>query len=387
VGTLGLLLKESWANVEEHADDLANRFYARIFLSHPSLRDLFPVEMTRQRSRLLDALVSAVQMVDDPERFDEFLRGLGRDHRKFHVSPDHYGTVGEALLDAVRAYSGEHWSVEHEQAWRDAYDAMATKMITGAEESTGSPPFWHSVVVSHERRGRDVAVFTCKPLLPFTFRPGQYVTLECQYQPRLWRPYSIANAPRANGTVDFHVRAPTDGWVSAALVRQLQVGDVVRLGAPMGSMTLDPDSTRDIVCVAGDTGLAPLKALIEELALNNYTRWAHVFVGADDRDDLYDLPEITRMARRYPWLSVVATCADDPGYVGERGQVNEVVERYGPWAGHDFFVSGSPAMVRATLGSLARMGVPDERIRYDALVNLSSARAAPGPGTPRPGPA
>ena len=145
---------------------------------------------------------------------------------------------------------------------------------------------------------------------------------------------------------------------------------MIRLAAPMGSMTLDRSSTRDIVCVAGGTGLAPIKALIEELTRYNRTRWVHVFFGAKDRDDLYDLAELNRLAARYPWLSVVPACSEDPSYVGEQGNIAEVVARYGPWADHDFFVSGSPAMVKATLRTLAEMQVPAIRIKYDAFGDM-----------------
>jgi NAD(P)H-flavin reductase len=74
------------------------------------------------------------------------------------------------------------------------------------------------------------------------------------------------------------------------------------------------------------------------------------------------------MAGRHPCLSVVPACSEDPTYGGERGCINDVVERFGPWPEHDFYVSGSPSMVRATLGTVLGLGVPQQRIRYDALV-------------------
>src|SRR3954463_11174783 len=123
--SLSRLLKESWTLVEEQQDKLASYFYARMFLSNPQLRDLFPVQMDVQRSRLLGAIVTAIQSVEDPERLDEYLRGLGKDHRKFHVRPEHYDVVGGALMEALRTFAGEHWSYEYDQAWRDAYAVIA----------------------------------------------------------------------------------------------------------------------------------------------------------------------------------------------------------------------------------------------------------------------
>jgi NAD(P)H-flavin reductase len=243
-------------------------------------------------------------------------------------------------------------------------------MIDGAIADSANPPYWHAEVLYHERRTSDIAVITCRPLHPLDYRAGQYVSVECKYQPRLWRVYSVANAPRKDGSLDFHVRAIGAGWVSSALVRKIRPGDMLRLGAPMGSMVLDRRSTRDIVCIAGGTGLAPIKAIIEELTTANRTRWVHVFFGATKQEDLYDLACLNRLAARYPWLSVVAACSEDPDFPGEQGNISDVVARYGPWDNHDFFVSGSAAMVKATLRSLAELQVPAIRIKYDAFSDI-----------------
>jgi NAD(P)H-flavin reductase/hemoglobin-like flavoprotein len=367
VSSLSSILKESWTLVEEHQDKVAAHFYARMFLSNPQLRDMFPVQMDVQRNRLLGAIVGTVQNFDDPGRIEEYLRSLGRDHRKFHVQPDHYGMVKSALLDALRTFAADSWNSQYEQAWSDVYDLIAERMIAGAREDT-DPPYWHAEVLSHERRGPDIAVFTCRPMQPLRFRAGQYVSIECRYQPRLWRTYSMANAPREDGTLEFHVRALGAGWVSSALVRKLKVGDMLRLAAPMGSMTLDSHSRRDIVCVAGGTGLAPVKALIDEFGRYNRTRWVHLFRGVRHRDDLYDRANVDRLVARYPWLRLVRAVSADPGYRGgEHGEVSDVVARYGPWDDHDFYVSGPPAMVNATLRNLAELQVPSTRIRYDTF--------------------
>ncbi|MDG4791107.1 globin domain-containing protein [Micromonospora sp. WMMD1102] len=368
---LAQLLKESWTLVEDRRDRVAGYFYARMFLSDPDLRTLFPVQMTGQRDRLLEAIVTAVQTIGDPERFDEYLRSLGRDHRKYHVRPAHYEVMGSALLAALREVAGERWTVEHDQAWRDAYRVIAERMQAGAADDP-NPPFWHAEVVGHERRGSDIAVLTCRPLqqqLPY--RAGQYVSVEVpRYQPRLWRTYSIANAPRADGTIELHVRAVGAGWVSSALVRRTRVGDLLRVAAPMGAMTLDRDSSRDVLCVAGGVGLAPVKALAEELAGYNRTRWMHVFVGAAGREDLYGLTELYDLAARHPWLSVTPACSADPGFAGERGEITDIFARYGPWTAHDCYVSGSARLVRSALRTLAADDVPPENIRYDAFGDI-----------------
>lgn len=369
VSDLQRLLKESWTLVEEEQEKLAGYFYARMFIRQPGLRDLFPATMDVQRARLLGAIVNAIQTIENPERFDEYLRSLGRDHRKFHVQPEQYDIVGAALIESLRTFARDQWTFEYDQAWRDAYDVISRKMLSGAEADC-NPAWWHAEVVAHERRSRDIAVLTVKPLQQLDYRAGQYVSVESPaHHPRVWRTYSVANAPRPDGTMDFHVRALGAGWLSGALVRRVAVGDMLRLAAPMGSMVLDRRSDRDLVFLAGGTGLAPIRALLEELATFNRTRWVHVFFGARDRDDLYDLAYLQALAETCPWLSVVPVCSQDRGWGGEEGTVAEAVARCGPWDAHDFYCSGSPAMIRSSLRVLAQLRVPHTRIRYDAFTD------------------
>ncbi|HEY0697787.1 MAG TPA: globin domain-containing protein, partial [Micromonospora sp.] len=351
---LARLLKESWTLVEEDRERLSSYFHARMFLTDPGLRSLFPVQLHEQGTRLLDAIVTATQTLDDLDYFDDHLRSLGRDHRKYHACQEHYRTMGEALLTALRTCAGEQWSIEYDQAWREAYGVISERMLAGAAADT-NPPFWHAEVLTHDRRGSDVAVFTCRPLQdPFTYRAGQYVSVEApRYLPRLWRTYSIANAPSDDGILEFHVRASSSGWVSSALVRRLQPGDLLRLAAPMGSMVLDPTSTRDVVCAAWGVGLAPVKALVEALTRYNRTRWVHVVYGARTRDDLYGLPELYALTARHPWLQIVPCCSDDPDFDGERGELADVLARYGPWTSHDCYVAGPARTVRACLRTFA----------------------------------
>lgn len=364
------LLKESWELVEDDQEKLAGYFYARIFLSHPQVRDLFPATLDVQRAKLLRAILDAVQNFDDPDRSEDYLESLGRDHRKFRVLPEHYDLVGSALVSALRAMAGGRWTDEYDRAWQDAYRLVADRMQAGAAEDR-NPEFWPAEVISHERRALDIGLFTVRPTQPLAYRAGQYVSIECGYQPRRWRVYSPANAPRKDNSIDFHVRAIGSGLVSSALVRRLKVGDVVRLAAPMGAMTLDRHSDNDIVCIAGGTGLAPIKALVDDLVRYNRTRWVHLFFGAKTREELYDLPAMMQLAARYPWLSIVPAVSDDVSFEGEVGNIVDVVRSYGPWDRHDFFIAGPPGMIAAGVRLAAELHVPSVRVRHDSIADMN----------------
>lgn len=360
------LIKESFARVEPAADKVAAFFYARLFLESPDLRDLFPLMMDVQRSRLLRALVRVVQGLDSPVQLDQYLAELGHDHRKFGVRPEHYRAVGRSLIAALREYTDPaDWTPEVEAAWLTTYTALSHRMISAAEQPTDAPPWWCGRVIRVERAARDIALLTLRPDQPYRFEPGQYLSLETPRRPRLWRTYSLANAPRPDGTLELHVRAVPGGWVSGALVAHTRVGDVLRLGPPKGSMRIPPGAGPDLLLIAGGTGLAPIKAMVEGLAGWNRSRAVHVFFGVRRPAELYQLGPLARLAEQVPWLTLVAAVSDDPAYAGRRGPISEVAAQYAGWTQHQVFVSGPPRMIRATVTALRAQQVPLTQLHYD----------------------
>jgi len=306
-----------------------------------------------------------VHMVDHPQDLVPFVEQLGRDHRKFGVLSEHYDAVGHALLSAVGAFAGDAWTVEVEKAWREAYDMVAHAMSTAAAAERG-PASWLGRVVEHERLGWDIARITVQTSEPLPYRAGQYVSVETPQRPRLWRYLSPANAPREDGSLTFHVRAVNGGWVSRAVVAHSRVGDTWRIGPAMGRMAVDPASERDVLMVAGGTGMAPIKALLEALTRRSDPPRTQVFVGGRSWDDLYDFPALRKLSYDNPWLDVVPVVErDDADSGAEVGTLADVVTRYGSWADHDAIVCGSPAMIRATVSRMLVAGTPLDRIRYD----------------------
>lgn len=358
-------IRSSFALVEPQIEDVGRHFYGTLFSRAPETRDLFPVNMEVQRSRLLRALVHVVQMVDEPDELLPFLQQLGRDHRKFGVLSEHYDAVGNALLSAVAHHAGAGWTPEVQTAWHDAYAMVAAAMRDAAAAERG-PASWLGRVVGHERLGWDLARITVRTSDPIPYRAGQYVSVETPQRPRLWRYLSPANAPREDGVLEFHVRAVQSGWVSRAIVAHSRLGDTWRIGPPMGRLGIDPASPRELLMVAGGTGMAPIKALLESLAGQEGRPRTQLFVGGRTWEDLYDFPALRRMSYSTPWLDVVPVVEsgeEDSG--AERGTLADVVTRYGAWADHDVLVCGSPSMIRATVSRMLVAGTPLDRIRYD----------------------
>ncbi|MEU9844061.1 globin domain-containing protein, partial [Actinomadura sp. NPDC048032] len=336
-------LKTSFAQVAENGDAVALFFYSDLFVRNPHLRDMFPIGMSGQRDKLLRALGHIVSQVDDLAVLVPFLQQLGRDHRRFGIVAEHYPHVGASLLATLRHFSGTAWTDDLERDWSAAYGLVAKVMLEAADENAlNSPAWWNGQVIAVERRRFDISVLRIQPDRPLPYTPGQSVALEVPSRLRHWRYYSMANAPRPDHSVDFHVRLVDGGPVSPVLVRGTQIGDRVRMGAPIGTLTLDESSPRDVLLVAGSTGLAPLKAILEQISRRAVPPRVHLFFGARSRDGLYDLEDLTKLADGFPWLTVVPAVSDEPGghgfssllYSGddgvEHGNLSDVVARRGP---------------------------------------------------------
>lgn len=365
------LIRESWAEAEQHEQDVAKFFYGMLFSLSPATRELFPVNMEVQRSRLLRALVHVIQMVDRPDELLPFLHQLGRDHRKFGVIAGHYESLGTALLAAVKKYAPETWNDEVERAWAEAYTVMASAMTEAAAADEG-PAWYTGEVVHRERLSWELALVRVRPDHPLPYRAGQYVSVEAPQRPRLWRYLTPANAPREDGLLEFHVRAVEGGWVSRALVGHAQPGDEWRMGSPMGQLTVDRESDRDVLMVAGGTGVATMHAIIEDLAQYGENPHVQLFYGARTAEELHDLDNLRQIAADNPWLSVTPVVEnDDAGGVdagkidAEQGTLADVVTAHGDWAEREVLVSGSPAMIRATVSKMLVAGTPLDRIQYD----------------------
>lgn len=356
-------LTESFARAAAYGDEVALFFYSHLFLGHPELRDMFPVSMAGQRDKLLNALGRIVADVSSHDTLVPFLRGLGRDHRKFGTLAEHYPAVGASLLATLAHFNGTAWNQELARDWTEAYTVIAQVMTESAgEDETRNPPWWGATVVGRERRTMDVTVLRLAPDIPLGYVPGQSVAVECEARPRLWRYYSMANAPRHDGTIDLHVRVIDGGSVSSTLARNVNVGGRLRLGAPLGTLRLDMSSRRDIVLAAGSTGLAPLKAIIEQAAGLDDPPRTHLVFGARRAADLYDLTDLEKMAAQWPWLTVTPAVSDEPEYRGETGTVADIIGRRVPLTDQDAYICGSSAMVTATANRLRSLGLPQNHI-------------------------
>jgi NAD(P)H-flavin reductase/hemoglobin-like flavoprotein len=358
-------LQDSFARVAAAGDEVPLYFYSHLFLTHPETRAMFPVSMAAQRDRLVGALLQVVGNVHQVEAVVPFLQQLGRDHRKFGVDEEQYGWVGTSLLATLRHFLGEDWTPELAADWTEAYGLVARVMTEAMHGAETEPPWYDAEVVAHERRAPTVAVLTVRPSTPVPYQAGQSVSVQVPSAKRQWRYLSPANAPREDGTLEFHVSVV--GRVSGSIAYSTGVGDVLRLGAPVGSgLELDPRMDSDVLMLAGGTGLAPLRALVEDLAVRRARRRVFLYMGARRSDELYDLATLQSYEKQLRWLRVLPVVSDHQAPDTFHGTPAQVAVSHRSWGEADVCVCGSDAMVTGSLEILEQAGVDPRWVRREA---------------------
>jgi CDP-4-dehydro-6-deoxyglucose reductase len=217
-------------------------------------------------------------------------------------------------------------------------------------------------VMEVAKPSRDVAIVTLKPppTAAIRFRPGQYICVAGQ-DGRL-HPFSIANAPREDGSLELHIGRVAGGRFTSYVHEQLRPRDILRFDGPFGEFGFVDAGKRPAILLAGGTGIAPVKAMLESLAQTNNQRELHLYWGCRHQDGLYAIDEIRarRVARLTPVLSEVK---DADGWTGRTGLVHRAaLADFPDLTSCDVYACGSPGMIDAALSDFTRLaGLPRDR--------------------------
>ena len=226
------LLQSTWRAATEHGDQLAEHFYARLFLAHPELRALFPADMTEQRKKLAQTLTMVVRGARNLEAVAPTLQRLGRDHRGFGARPEHFRHVGTALLETLAHFLDDQWTPEVAATWSEAYEAVWRAMVdaAGAAERAGQPAVWDGTITAVQPSHRDRTVILDINVSDYPVRSGQLVALALPDTPSCRITATPVDVTRAVVVVHLDV---DPGDPVALRYAALQAGDHVHLGAPV----------------------------------------------------------------------------------------------------------------------------------------------------------
>ena len=203
------------------------------------------------------------------------------------------------------------------------------------------------------------------PTSQFQYVAGQYIQLIIKGERRS---YSIANISDTYPGVELHIRKVENGLFSEYLFNEAKANQLLRLEGPLGSFFVR-DSALPIIFLAGGTGFAPVKAMVEQLIKTKSHREIHIYWGASSRSGFYsDLPEKwekqNRITRYVPVLSGEETWEGRTGFVHQ-----SVLADFDDLQAFEVYACGSPLMINAAKKSFLSKGLADHNFHSDAFVS------------------
>jgi hemoglobin-like flavoprotein len=128
-----LAVKNSWSYIMFQSEEFSGLFYQKLFELNPSLRHLFKGNIEEQGSKLMRMLTMIIARLQRLQDIETEVKALGHRHVGYGTRPEHYQTVGQALLWSLENALGDRWSEETRKAWTEAYTIMANTMLQGAQ--------------------------------------------------------------------------------------------------------------------------------------------------------------------------------------------------------------------------------------------------------------
>jgi Na+-transporting NADH:ubiquinone oxidoreductase subunit F len=225
-------------------------------------------------------------------------------------------------------------------------------------------------LVKMEQLTYDIKLLRFKLINPKTmpFKPGQYAQIKVPGIDVV-RAYSIASDPVDPSHIEFIVRYVPKGVVSSYVFQALQTGDKLILTGPYGNFYLQEKSTKDIVCIAGGSGKAPIRSILARLKALGMPRKVRYFFGAKAVRDLYYDAEFAQLQKEYPnfeYIPALSNPLPTDNWQGATGLITDVLDRMtGGLENSEAYLCGSPGMIDACIKVLNKHQIKSENVFFD----------------------
>ena len=200
------------------------------------------------------------------------------------------------------------------------------------------------------------------------FKAGQYINIILDDGER--RAFSFANPPHEPEFVELQIRLVEGGRFTTHVFEKMKEGDEIRFEGPLGDFALR-ESERPIVFVAGATGFAPVKSMVEDAFKRGLTRPIFLYWGVKQLRDLY-LPELPKRwaseHANFHFIPVLSEPAQEDDWHGRTGLVHEaILADFPELKGHEIYACGSVKMVESIFPFLKKQGAEDGACFSDAF--------------------
>lgn len=216
----------------------------------------------------------------------------------------------------------------------------------------------------------DIKLIRFKLMDPDTmfFKPGQYAQLRVPGIGVI-RAYSIASDRKDQHHIELIIREVPKGQATSFVHKAMEEGDNIFLTGPYGDFFLQEDSDKDIVCIAGGSGKAPIRSILFALKDQGMKRKVKYFFGARSKRDLYMTEEFEALEKEFPnfeYIPALSDPVDEDKWEGEVGLITDVLDRnVDDLSKHEAYLCGSPGMIKACINVLEKHDIKDENVYFD----------------------
>ena len=202
------------------------------------------------------------------------------------------------------------------------------------------------------------------------FWPGQYVAITAPRPGATPRHYSLANAPRADGTLVLQVTRVDGGATSAWLHYEVPVGGTLSLSGPYGTFIGDPKAETPVLCLAAGSGLAPILSLTEAALKRGYRQPVSLVFSARAKEDLYASGRLAYWARLHRNFRWHATLTREQREGRLHGRIPDVLSGLFPdLSRHSIFIAGSTGFTEDCLAAVRRLGAQESLLHHEKFVS------------------
>ncbi|MBM6618506.1 NO-inducible flavohemoprotein [Bacillus suaedaesalsae] len=387
------IIKSTVPVLKEHGTTITTRFYELLFSKNPDLLNIFNhvnQKQGRQQTALANAVYAAAVHIDQLEAILPAVKQIAHKHRSLGVKAEHYPSVGENLLQAIKDVLGDAATDEIISAWADAYGVIANvfisvenEMYEHAETQSGGWEGFRNFIVDRKVQESDVITsFYLKPEDKKTissYEAGQYISVKLKApgeQYEMIRQYSLSDSPneqyyRISVKREDAIGDKAEGMASTYLHNQVNVGDVLQISAPAGDFVLNTAKTNPVVLISGGVGLTPMVSMLHTLAEQQPEREV-VFIHAAVNSKVHALREEVAVLAEKPTIQSFV-CYESPT---EQDRLDQNFDKDGyidkEWLKSiistieaDVYFCGPIPFMKAINESLLDIGFKEENIHFE----------------------
>lgn len=214
---------------------------------------------------------------------------------------------------------------------------------------------------------------------PMQFQAGQYINIQVP-DVEGSRAFSIANPPSQADTVELHVRKVEGGAATTWLHDHLKVGDTLPLSGPYGQFFVRKSDDKDVIFIAGGSGLSSPESMIMDLLEHGDTRQIYLFQGARNLSELYHREKFEQLAQahdNFHYIPALNASLDEDNWQGFSGFVHEAVAKHfdNKCSDHKAYLCGPPPMIDAAITTLMQSRLFERDIHMEKFITAADGNS------------